>query len=180
MIAASRDPTDEFPDARPARPLWLITLADLALLMVGFFVLVQATTLDRGALAQGLRAGFDAAEAPPALPVAAAVVRGFAPGSAALAATPADAIAWARDVARDPRVRLKVAGSVDGSAADTDPTLHSGALLAADRARAVAAALVGAGAIAPDRITIVTADPARAGPAGRRVLVSIAFTGEPK
>ena len=28
---------------RPARPLWLITLADLSLLLVGFFVFLQAT-----------------------------------------------------------------------------------------------------------------------------------------
>ena len=46
-----------FPDATAAKPLWLITLADLALLLVGFFVLVQATSLDRAALAKGLRAG---------------------------------------------------------------------------------------------------------------------------
>ena len=38
-------------DPPPARPLWLWTLADLALLLVGFFVLVQAT--DRQALAKG-------------------------------------------------------------------------------------------------------------------------------
>ncbi|MFZ5796341.1 MAG: flagellar motor protein MotB, partial [Pseudomonadota bacterium] len=36
-----------------------MTLADLALLLVGFFVLLQASQqLDRAALARGLRAGF--------------------------------------------------------------------------------------------------------------------------
>ena len=168
---------DEFPDARPGKPLWLITLADLALLLVGFLVLVQATALDKAALARGLRAGFatDTAAAP--LPVAAAVMTGFAPGSATLPESLAAVIAWARDAARDPRVRLNVAGSADGTLNDTDPVMHSGALLAADRARAVAVAIVAARAIAPDRITVVNADAAR-GVGQRRVLVTIAFTGE--
>lgn len=163
---------DPLPAARPGRPLWLITLADLALLLVGFLVLVQATTLDKAALARGLRAGFEAA-APPSLPVAAAGLDGFAPGSAALPGSPAAVVAWARDAARDPRVRLRVVGAVDGSAADTDPVMRSGALLAADRARAVAVALVASGAIAPARVTIVNADR----PGRRRVLVTLAFAG---
>lgn len=166
----------DFPDARPAKPLWLITLADLALLLVGFLVLVQATTLDKAALAKGIRAGFDIETAPPALPVAASVVTGFAPGSAVLTDTPDETVAWARDVARDPRVQLKVAGGTDGSAADVDPVTGSSVLLANDRARAVAAALIAAGAIAPDRIQIVNADR----PAARRVLVTLSFTGEKK
>ena len=47
---------DALPDAPPARPLWLLTLADLALLLVGFFVLVQAT--DRQRPRQGLARRF--------------------------------------------------------------------------------------------------------------------------
>ncbi|WP_137788436.1 flagellar motor protein MotB [Sphingomonas sp. 3P27F8] len=44
---------DEFPARAPARPLWLMTLADLALLLVGFFVLLQANqTLDPHKLAE--------------------------------------------------------------------------------------------------------------------------------
>ncbi len=163
-----------FPDARPAKPLWLITLADLALLLVGFLVLVQATTLDKAALASGIRAGFDVEAQAAAMPVGAAAVGNFATSSAALAQSPDGVIAWARDAARDPRVRLKVAGSVDGSSADVDPVIRSGAILAADRARAVAGALIAAGAIDPARITIVNADET-----GRRgVLVTIAYTGE--
>lgn len=164
----------DFPEARPAKPLWLITLADLALLLVGFLVLVQATTLDKAALAKGLRAGFDAEVATPTLPVAAAGMSGFAPGSAVLPQAPDAVVAWASDAARDPRVRFKISGNVDGSSADVDPVLRSGPLLAADRARAVAAALIAAGAVAPERITIVNSRQ----PGQRRVLVTIAFTGE--
>lgn len=166
---------DGFPDPRPARPLWLITLADLALLLVGFLVLVQATTLDRAALAAGLRAGFDIDEEAAALPVAAGAMTGFPAGSAVLPQSPEALVGWARDVARDPRVRLNVAGSVDGSAADVDPVLRSGALLATDRARAVARALIEARAIDPARIAIATARPGR-----RRVLVTIAYAGDKK
>lgn len=163
-----------FPDGRSAKPLWLITLADLALLLVGFLVLVQATTLDRAALASGIRAGFDVEDQATVLPVGAAAIGTFASGSATLPQSPDEVIAWVRDAARDPRVRLKVAGSVDGSAVDVDPVIRSGAILAADRARAVAGALIGAGVIDPARITIVNAD----APGRRRVLVTIAYTGE--
>ena len=164
----------DFPDA-PVRPLWLMTLADLALLLVGFLVLVQATTLDKAALARGLRSGFGGEVVAPPLPVAAGAIAGFVPGSALLPEPGAALAAWARDAARDPRVRLRIAGSVDGSAADVDPAMRSGALLAADRARAVAAALVAARAVAPDRIEIVTAPPGQ-----RRVLVTLAFAGTPR
>lgn len=169
-------PDFAFPEARPARPLWLITLADLALLLVGFMVFVQATTLDKATLAAGLRSGFGAEAQAAAMPVAAGALGGFATGSAELV-EPVDSLAaWARDAARDPRVRLDLAGSVDGSPADVDAVSGSGVLLAADRARAVAVALVAADAIAPDRIHLSTSE--RSGP--RRVLVSLSFTGENK
>ncbi|WP_419807985.1 hypothetical protein [Sphingomonas sp.] len=146
----------------PAKALWLVTLADLALLLVGFLVLVQATG-DHSALARGLRGGFgtivlDAPEAPP-MPVAAAAVA-FASGSSALT-DPAPLVAWARDALADPRVVVSVTGS-DGS----------DVLLAADRARAVLAALVAAG-LPPARLTLLTAR----GPA--RATLTLAFAGEP-
>ena len=54
-----------FPEAAPARPIWLVTLADLALLLVGFLVLVQATGAERRpALLNGLRAQLAAVPAP--------------------------------------------------------------------------------------------------------------------
>ncbi|WP_375288188.1 flagellar motor protein MotB [Sphingomonas sp.] len=163
--------TDDFPAFAPARPLWLITLADLALLLVGFLVLVQATQLDRRALAEGLREGFGAKPVEEPIPVAAAGMMNFAPGSAALPAAPAGLVAWARAALADPRVSLRVAGSVDGSANDVDPLTRSGAVLAADRARAVAAALA---EVAPGRMTVTTARPGR-----RQVVVTLAFT-EPR
>jgi hypothetical protein len=143
-----------------ARPLWLVTLADLALLLVGFLVLLQAT-VDRPALARGLRDAFGSTEAP--LPVAAEIAA-FAPGSATLAA-PAPLVAWARAELRDPRVTITVTGSAEP---------HEGILLAADRARAVLAALVAAD-LPADRLQLATARTP-----GRYATLTLAFTGEPK
>jgi hypothetical protein len=164
---------DEYPDTPAGRPLWLVTLADLALLLVGFFVLLQATQhIDRRALARGMREGFGVHEADPTpIPVAADGMLDFAAGSAILPRAPDTLIAWARDAARDPRVMLTVTGSVDGSAADVDPATGSGAILAIDRARATAAALA---AVAPARVTITTNQK----PGRRAALVTLAFAGE--
>ncbi len=173
---------DDLPDLAPTRPIWLITLADLALLLVGFFVLLQASQqLDRAALARGLRAGFGVRDvgAPSAIPtpepmaVSAGAMRGFEPGSAALPIAPDALIGWARDAARDDRVLLRVAGAVDGSPGDVDPVTGSGAVLAADRARAVASALLLAHAVPANRITIVAA----ARPGQRSVTVSTGYAG---
>ena len=165
----------DYPDAPASRPLWLVTLADLALLLVGFFVLLQANQgNDRAALARGLRAGFGVVTPNPApLPVAADGVFDFAPGSAALPSSAAAITRWASDAARDPRVMLTVTGFVDGTPADVDPATGSAALLAADRARAVAAALAGA---TRARIAIVTSQ----SPGRRAALVTLAFAGERK
>ncbi|WP_448662869.1 flagellar motor protein MotB [Sphingomonas sp. CJ20] len=157
------------PDDPPARPVWLITLADLSLLLVGFFVFLQANPIEPRALAAGIRAGFGVAEAP-AMPVDLAMVTGFAPGSM----QPADAsaaIAWARAAARDPRTQLRIIGEVDGSAADVDPITGSGPILAADRARAIAAMLVRSGAVAPERIALSTAR------GQRRAVLTLGYDG---
>ena len=148
--------------ARPGRPLWLVTLADLALLLLGFMVLVQATT-DKGALARGLRDGFGAtASAEPPIPLAATAVR-FAPGSADLSA-PAPLVAWARDALRDPRVTVTVTGGA---------TRDEGPLLATDRVRAVLAALTAAGLPAERlQVSLTTGAP--------RVTLTLAFAGEPR
>lgn len=165
---------EDFPDDTPARPAWLITLADLALLLVGFFVFVQAAQhLDQQALAKGIRDGFGAsAPVEEPMPVAAAAMPGFAVGSAILPASPAALTVWARDAIRDPRVTLKISGGTDGSATDIDPATNSAALLAADRARAVAAAL--APVVPASRMTIVNAT----GGKNRSVVVTLAFAGE--
>ncbi|RUN77125.1 flagellar motor protein MotB [Sphingomonas sp. TF3] len=173
---------DDLPDLAPTRPIWLMTLADLALLLVGFFVLLQASQqIDRAALARGLRAGFGVRDvvAPSPVPtpepmaVSAGAMRGFVRGSAALPVAPDALIGWARDAARDDRVLLRVAGAVDGSPGDVDPVTGSGAVLAADRARAVASALLLAHAVPANRITIVAA----ARPGQRSVTVSTGYAG---
>ncbi|MCW4462489.1 flagellar motor protein MotB [Sphingomonas sp. BT-65] len=165
---ASGDMWDEI---APARSVWVITLADLALLLVGFFVLLQANReLDRATLLAGLRAGFGIEEAVvPPMAVAAARVEGFAEGSAV--ADMSGAILWARGAARDPRTRIAITGSAEG-ARDIDPATGSAAILAADRARTVAAALVRSGAADPARISIVT-DPGKR----RAVILSVGFAG---
>jgi hypothetical protein len=174
---------DEFPESPSGRPIWLITLADLALLLVGFFVFIQANShLDGRRLAEGFRAGFGVASAPEAkpapdpMPVAAAAMLDFAPGSALLPQSPAGVIAWAREAAADPRVTLKISGETDGSVADVDPASGSAAVLAADRARTLAAALAAAHVVQPGRLTIVNA-PDRAGRGRRAVLVTLGFAG---
>lgn len=153
-----------------ARPVWLMTLADLALLLVGFFVLVQANTrLDMKAVAQG----FAGHGAPAAMSVDTLAVSGFAPGSAQLTQPSGGLVAWASAATRDPRIALAVTGATDGSNADVDRATGSAALLAADRARAVAALLADAG-VPTHRLVITNT----AAPAGRRVTVSLAFAGE--
>lgn len=160
-----------YPDTPPAKPLWLVTLADLALLLVGFFVLLQASERPR-AVTDALRASFggNPSPAPAPLPVMAAGMLDFAPGSAGLPEDPAAVVAWAREAARDPRVALTVTGSTDGSTADVDPATGSAAILAADRARALAAMLTGVSR----RITVTTAHR----PGRRAAIVTLAFVGE--
>jgi hypothetical protein len=163
---------DALLDPPQARPLWLWTLADLALLLVGFFVLVQAT--DRQALAKGLREGFGGAVVdgakPDPIPLAAAMVA-FAPGSAVPQA-PVSLIDFATVNLRDPRASLRVSGGSAGQG-DVDPATGSADLLATDRARAVVAYLIGHG-VAADRIVIATAGTGR-----RSALVTVSFTGDP-
>jgi hypothetical protein len=159
-----------WPEPAPARPLWLVTLADLALLLVGFLVLIHASR-DPKAVVRALQASF-AAEPPPPMPVAAQRVAGFAPGDATAGVSPA-VVAWAAEQLRDPRVALTVTGSVDGTAADVDRATRSPSLLAADRARAVAARLA---PLAPARIGVATSITG----GQRAVTVTLAFAGERK
>jgi flagellar motor protein MotB len=168
---------DLLADAAPARPVWMITLADLALLLVGFFVLLQANQqLDPRELARGLAAGFGVEDAP--MPVDAQSVGGFAAGRATPAPLAPSVVAWARAATRDPRVTLTITGSADASPADVDPATGSAMLLAADRARAVAAALVAAG-VPGARLRLATAPAAGPSATGHRlVIITLAFAGE--
>ncbi|OYY73192.1 MAG: hypothetical protein B7Y47_00435 [Sphingomonas sp. 28-63-12] len=156
--------------------MWLVTLADLALLLVGFFVLIQANQqITNQALAKGLREGFGVTTRLAApMPVAIGSMGEFAPGSSALPKSPASLSQWARSVTADPRVRLRISGAVDGSPADVEPVTGSSAVLAADRARAVAVALAEAGAVPAARMTITT-DPI---PGRRAVMLTLGFDGE--
>lgn len=163
---------DDFPEESGGRSLWLITLADLSLLLVGFFVLLQSQRdMNPRALAQGLAAGFGV-EAP-AIAVASQGVTGFVPAGADLPEDPARLVGWAKAELRDPRVRLTVTGATDGSAADVDPASGSATVLAAERARVVVAALTAAG-IPDARLDLATARAAT----GRHVIVTLAFAGE--
>lgn len=171
--------SDFFPAPAPARPVWLVTLADLALLLLGFFVLVLAMQgKNERALAAGIRQRFGGASAAlkvaaDPMPVAAAAMFDFAPGSAEPPASTAALAAWARIQAGDPRVVVKITGITDGSARDIDPLAQSAALLAADRARAVALALRSAGALPGDRVRIATAIQ----PGKRGVVLTTFFAG---
>lgn len=170
-----------FPDIPPARPVWLVTLADLALLLLGFFVLVLAHQgADRRAVIDGVRQGFGGTAvaamrtAHEPAPVAAAAMFGFAAGTSELPTAPDALIGWARAAERDPRILIRITGYTDGSPDDVDLRTGSATLLASDRARAVAAALADAGALPRGRAIIATASEA-----GRRgVYLTIAFAGE--
>ena len=152
----------------PTRPTWLVTLADLALLLVGTLVLFQAVGRERDAAAASIRQAFDGDEAPP-MPVAAARLDGFTPGSAVLPGSTGPLAAWANDALRDPRVTVTITGEADGTPADTDRASGSAAILAADRARAIVTALIARGA-PPARLRLA----ARTG-SGRAVTATLAF-----
>ena len=166
---------DSWDAIAPARSVWLITLADLALLLIGFFVLLQAhREADRSALLAGLRSGFGTEAPAPVDPMAVARARvdGYAPGSAEADLTAT--IAWARDVARDARTVITITGSTAPNG-DVDARTGSAAILAADRARAVAAGLVAQGAVSPDRLIL------RVTPGHRQaVTLSVGFAGDPQ
>jgi hypothetical protein len=136
---------------RAARPLWLITLADLSLLLVGFFVFLQATShkpaIQQAAISAGIREAFGGG-AGPRLSVDANAVA-FARGSA----VPPDlrAIrAWAEEAIVDPRTRLVVTGYADPgeslslAGARADAVLGQLTHIPFDRVRAGASRLPGA------------------------------------
>jgi flagellar motor protein MotB len=169
--------------AHPARPIWLMTLADLALLLVGFFVFIQAVARQdeaaRAAVSASIRGAFggDADIAAPDVAVDANIMPGFAPGSAALPRSPAALLDWTVTGARDGRTRVLVTGFADGSAADVDDR-GSALALASARAAAIAAAIEARGDIAGDRIRIAASlapEQQRGKPAARRVTVTISF-----
>ena len=162
---------------RPKKGLWLITFADLALLLVCFFVLLHAidarddVEAGKAALTDSLRAAFTAG--PPApLGLEVAAIDGFAKGSATLSRDPAAVVEWLRSATADTRAYVVVGGEADGTATDIDP--EGGPLtLSARRAEAVAAAIAASGVVPPDRIRT---EALGARPDGRRrVLIRISY-----
>jgi len=151
----------------PGRPLWLITLADLSLLLVGFFVFLQATAhkpeRDREAINAGIRQAFGG-EPGTRLAVEANLVP-FAQGSALLPGDLAAIRSWVRGALADPRTRLIVTGYSDGSTADR--LSNSSLALAAARADAVASKLD----ISAERIRVG----AGVLPGARRVTLTISY-----
>lgn len=147
---------------RARRPLWLVTLADLSLLLVGFFVFVQAAARQdaprQAAIAAGIRDAFggDGSVTTP-LAVDANRLAGFAPGSAVLPDIRGVA-AWLAGAARDPRSHVEVTGYADPG---------EGLTLAAARAEATARAL----GLPPERTRLA----ATLRPGARHVLLSISF-----
>ena len=154
--------------SRPGRPLWLITLADLSLLLVGFFVFLQATAhkeeKQQDAIQAGIRQAFGG-EPEPRIAVDANLIAGFEAGSAELPRGSARVVGWSRDALADPRTRLLVTGYADGSAEDRRE--GSALALAALRADAVAAML----AIPADRLRV----DASVAPGARRVTLTISY-----
>lgn len=173
------------PAIRVQRSIWLMTLADLGLLLIGFFVFIQATARfddrTRAELAAGIRDAFAGSQTvapapPPAVAVDVNILSGFAVGSAALPGAPTALIGWAGTSIVDPRTHLLVTGFADGSAADVAE--GSALALAAARAGAVAARIEAAGIVSKDRIRVAAAlAPAdrRGDAAARRVSVMVSF-----
>lgn len=173
------------PGVRVQRSIWLMTLADLGLLLIGFFVFIQATSRfderTRAELAAGIRDAFAGSRVvapapPPPIAVDVNIVSGFDVGSAGLSEIPGALIDWARASTVDPRTHLLVTGFADGSPADA---LDESALaLAAARAGAVAARIEASGIVSRDRIRVAAAlaPGNRAGEASaRRVSVMVSF-----
>lgn len=159
-------------DEAPRRRPWLMTLADLFMLLVGFFVFLQANrTLDGRAIGDGIREAFGVAVEVPPMAVDVGTIGGFASGSAAVATPPGDTLAWAQDAMRDPRVTITIIGATDGSPDDVDPDTGSAAILAADRARFAARLL--ARVVPADRLRIET------GRGGRAAFLHLGFAGDP-
>jgi flagellar motor protein MotB len=153
-----------------ARPPWLITLADLSLLLVGFFVFMQATSLkprqQQAAIEAGIRNAFGG-DGQVRIALEANAITGFAAGEAALPRDIRAVSGWAREALADRRTKLTVTGYSDGTAGDR---LNGSALaLAGLRADVAAAAL--ASAVPGDRIRTSAA----VAPGARRVTLAISY-----
>lgn len=134
---------------------WALSFADLCLLLLAFFIVLQARSVDRAAVARGVRAAFGNQAGATTRQHAFEARALFLPGEAVLRA--------------DARARLAVlargsaTARVESSGRDQAGQRFDGWELAAARTAAVARALAATG-MAPDRISV--AMPAMDGPAG--------------
>lgn len=132
---------------RSTRARWALSFADLCLLLLGFFVLLQANQANRDETLAGLNAYFGAIEAPRQIDLAAD--RLFQPGEALLSsAGRAELIRTARPFfAEKGMIRIQSLGLAAGQ------HRFDAWDLSAARLGAVARALVNAG-VAPERLRI--------------------------
>ncbi|MBO9575133.1 MAG: OmpA family protein [Sphingobium sp.] len=133
--------------ARAPRARWALSFADLSLLLLGFFVLLQANQATRDQALAGLNSYFGAMQAPHQADVAAEAL--FAPGEALL--SPQGRVRLLQEArpfaGGKSAIRIQSLGLAPGE------QRFDAWDLSAARLGAVARALVGAG-IAPDRVQI--------------------------
>lgn len=144
-------------------PRWLMSFADLTLLLLGFFVLLHARA-DGRATAAGVRAAFGGPVAPGEAPVDLAAARLFEPGEAVLRPGAARLLGRLghRYALHHGRVRVASRGS------DLASARFDAWELSAARAAAVARA-IGGGGLASDAIDIALPQARQRG-AGAQVL----------
>ena len=129
-------------------PRWAVSFADLCLLLLGFFVLVQAHQARPDQLAAGLRSAFGETAAARPNPSWTADSL-FQPGEAVLTAAAAARFAGLGAEAQAAKARVQIISEGTGGATKRFDRWE----LAAARAAAVARAMR-AGGVAEDRVTI--------------------------
>ena len=144
-------------------PGWALSFADLTLLLLGFMLILQAQTVDRRKLAEGMREAFHGAGPPPAHSEAASGL--FAPGEAVLLPAARNRLERLGKAAATAHHGLRL----ESRGADTSGSRLDRWELAAARTAAVARALA-AGGVAERRISVAIPD--LGGPGGQRLLIA--------
>ena len=156
-------------------PRWAVSLADLALLLLGFFILLHASTIDKSRVADSIHAAFGD-EAPRAsLRFEASAARLFEPGEARLTARAREQLqAIGADAAKSSQ---RVA--IESSGKDEATSRFDAWELAAARVAAAARA-VEEGGLAEPRIDIVMPSAAsERQPRGHRIAVRVRREANP-
>lgn len=153
----------------PPAPRWALSLADLALLLLGFFILLHASAVEKTRVADSIRGAFGAAAPDASASLAAPAAQLFEPGEARLT-TAAHArlrALGAKAAKADKRVAIESAGK--------DPATHrfDGWELAAARVAAAARA-VEAGGLPEQSIAIsMPSSRSEQRPGGHRLSVRV-------